>query len=633
MIVDSVGDEKTVRVFGHDVPRSMFIIRLFYLLYFASFGSLFPLLGVYFKQLGMTAGQAGLLLGCRPLVEFIAVRFWASFADRFRKVKLLLLFSLASLIVFTLAIGFVQPATPFCVILDRNSTNECKLLVPASEIVRGGALGYLKEAAGLGKRRRREASNPIIASIIDLSSYDSEDDRIIGKAPEFITSEKVCNYREKSHGVLVSPPHSTRVYREPAVEQSFMLLWLLVALGELFSSPAIALADGYTLTVLAERTKEFGKVRLFGSVGWAIAMLIMGIGLDYSDTFRNHPCPKAGTSEKNYTLCFVACTILALAAMAIATQFKFSSTQEQHRADEVGGLVMDTRMEEVDPAIAQKARGKQLHTSGATEEALWKAALKSMINTHFVLYLLAVVTVGVGAGNVFAFLFWSLQDLGGSPILFGLCSVVNHAAEIAAYFYTFQIINKYGYIKTMYACLGANVIRFLLIAWISNPWLILPLQALQGVTLSVVWASATSYVSLVSPSHLKSNSQYILSLLYNGVGKGVGPIIGGMFITSSGSRALFAFIALLNLFVLGANFMVNRVLKYDGIKYSNQFEDEDGDHIGAPQGMPMATTDANKITDAFNQANTAMNANYGTIEESNPQDDAYDRYVSSNPFK
>ncbi|KAI6240573.1 MFS domain-containing protein [Aphelenchoides fujianensis] len=634
VVVDSVGDEKTVRLFGHEIPRSMFVIRLFYLLYFASFGSLFPLLGVYFKQLGMTAGQAGLLLGCRPLVEFIAVRFWSTFADRFRKVKLLLLFSLASLCVFTLAIGFVQPPTPFCVVLDRNNSGgECKLLVPAGEIIRGGALGFLKEAAGVGKRRRRETSNAIIATIIDLSSYDSEDDRVIGKAPEFITSEKVCNYNQKLHGVLISPPHSTRVYREPAVEQSFMLLLLLVALGELFSSPAIALADGYTLTVLAEKTKEFGKVRLFGSVGWAIAMLIMGIGLDYSDTFRNHPCPTTNTSEKNYTLCFVACTILALAAMAVATQFKFSSTQEQHRADEIGGLVMDTRMAEVDPAIAQKARGKQLRAAAATEEALWKASLKSMVNVHFVLYLLAVVTTGFGAGNVFAFLYWSLQDLGGSPILFGLCSVTNHAAEIAAYFYTFQIINKYGYIKTMYACLGANVIRFLLIAWISNPWLILPLQALQGVTLSVVWASATSYVSLVSPSHLKSHNQYILALLYNGVGKGLGPILGGMFISSSGSRALFALIALLNLSALGANFVVNRVLKYDGIKYSNQFEDEDGDAIGAPQGMPMAPQDPSKITDAFNNANTAMNANYGTIEESNPQDDAYDRYVSSNPFK
>jgi len=78
--------------------------------------------------------------------------------------------------------------------------------------------------------------------------------------------------------------------------------------------------------------------------------------------------------------------------------------------------------------------------------------------------------------------------------------------------------------------------------------------------------------------------------------------------------------------------MVNRVLKYDGIKYSAQFEDEDGDMIGAPQGIPMAPQDPSK--NAFNHANTTMNANYGAIEETNTQDEAYDRYVSSNnPFK
>jgi hypothetical protein len=99
-----------------------------------------------------------------------------------------------------------------------------------------------------------------------------------------------------------------------------------------------------------------------------------------------------------------------------------------------------------------------------------------------------------------------------------------------------------------------------------------------------------------------------------------------------GSRALFVIIALLNLFVLGANFMVNRVLKYDGIKYANQFEDDDGDVIGGPQGLPLAVQDPSK--NAFNHNNTTINSNYGTIEEPNAQDDAYDRYVSSNnPFK
>lgn len=85
MISDSVGDERMVHLLGREIPREIFFARLFYFLYFASFGSLFPLLAVYFKQLGMTAAQAGLLLGCRPVVEFVASPFWGTFAERFRK--------------------------------------------------------------------------------------------------------------------------------------------------------------------------------------------------------------------------------------------------------------------------------------------------------------------------------------------------------------------------------------------------------------------------------------------------------------------------------------------------------------------------------------------------------------------
>uniref|UniRef100_A0A914NSY7 Major facilitator superfamily associated domain-containing protein n=1 Tax=Meloidogyne incognita TaxID=6306 RepID=A0A914NSY7_MELIC len=215
-------DQPSVNFFGRVIPKDVFFVRLFYLLYFASFGSLFPLLAVYFKQLGLSAAQAGILLGSRPIVEFVASPFWGSFADRFKKVKLLLLFSVGSMIVFTLAVGFVQPLTPYCVVLDKNNTGgECKFLVPASKIIR---------VADIGRRRKRD-----ILSIIDLSTFDNNDDFVYGKAPEYITKEKVCDYDENLYGVLVSPPHSTRVYREQAVEQAFIASLVTYCFWENFS--------------------------------------------------------------------------------------------------------------------------------------------------------------------------------------------------------------------------------------------------------------------------------------------------------------------------------------------------------------------------------------------------------------
>nr|CDJ82706.1 Major facilitator superfamily MFS-1 domain containing protein [Haemonchus contortus] len=620
--MENSAGERTVTIFGRVFPRDAFICRLFYLAFFASFGSLFPLLAVYFKQLGMTAAQAGMLLGSRPLVEFAAGPFWGSFASRFRKQKLLLLFSLGSLIVFTLAIGFVQPITPYCVVLVPEANTSCQMvLVPAGKVIRGGALGMLKEAV-VG-RTKRQAENQIIEKIIDLSTFDNEEDIVAGIAPEYITKEQVCNYEESEYGVLVSPPHSTRVYRQPAVEQAFMLLLLLIALGEFFSSPALALADAATLNATKDNPQEFGKIRLFASVGWGLAMFVMGIGLDYSDTFRNHPCPTSNTTEKNYTLCFVMCSIFMCAAMLLATQFKF--TDETARPDEVGGLVMDTRESEVSHVVAEKARARQLQADSASESTLW-IALKALANAHAIIYLTSVTIMGLGAGIIFSFLYWHLQDLGGSPVLFGILSVVNHASEIVAYFFTFQIINKYGHVKVMYICLAVNMGRFLILSWLDNPWLTLPLQVLQGFALATVWASATSYISLIAPAHIKSSAQYILQLLYHGVGKGIGSIVGGAVISVLGTRITFILYALICALMCGGGYALNKLFKYEGIKYGAGMFDEDEMDVMAPQGIPVARD--GKITDAFTSNSTA-NTNYGTIVQEDPTQDAYDRYVSS----
>lgn len=129
--------------------------------------------------------------------------------------------------------------------------------------------------------------------------------------------------------------------------------------------------------------------------------------------------------------------------------------------------------------------------------------------------------------------------------------------------------------QTMYICLGVNVVRFLLISWLSNPWMILPLQAAQGMVLAIVWTTATSYVSLVSPPHLRGTTQLILQVLYHGVGRGLGAMLGGVIITNIGARGMFAILALVNACVLGANYGVNRMLKYDGIKYGHNFDDDD----------------------------------------------------------
>jgi len=77
---------------------------------------LFPLIGVYFKQLGMNPAETGMLMGFRPFIELIAVPFWGNVAERWRRWKTVLLFSLFCWVAFTLSLAFIQPDAHSCLV-------------------------------------------------------------------------------------------------------------------------------------------------------------------------------------------------------------------------------------------------------------------------------------------------------------------------------------------------------------------------------------------------------------------------------------------------------------------------------------------------------------------------------------
>ena len=61
---------------------------------------------------------------------------------------------------------------------------------------------------------------------------------------------------------------------------------------------------------------------MFGSLGWGLAMFFVGIALDHSTAFPDHPCGPE-KQEKNYTICFATFSVLMGAALISATQIQF----------------------------------------------------------------------------------------------------------------------------------------------------------------------------------------------------------------------------------------------------------------------------------------------------------------------
>ncbi|XP_045498894.1 major facilitator superfamily domain-containing protein 6-A [Colias croceus] len=523
------------------VDPELLTVKTFYFFFYSAFGSLFPLMGVYFKQMGMNAGQCGLLIGTRPFVEFLSAPFWGGLADRWQKGRTLLLASLGAWIIFTLPLSWVQPSAVACV-QPVNSTAYVLVAPSYDEDEMTYSRSFHGPAAG------REGS--------PLPVSDAE------------------NYNPDTNSKWVTPLHSFIVYTTPNIQKTFFLLLLLVVIGEFFSAPAITLADSAVITLLGEDADRYGHQRMFGSLGWGLAMFFVGIALDHSTAFSSHPCGGPQRYEKNYTICFATFSVLMGAALITATQIKFKYEAISIETPAEPASVEPTQEERLQEQLAAQLQLPGLDTSApptkqpplqhakvfaqtTREMPEWVTVLRQFQNVKAASFLLVAWFMGFGIGLIFTFLFWHLQDIGGSPTLFGVASVINHISEIFAYFFSFKLITQMGHVKVLCLGLAGNVVRFLYISWLTDPWWVLPFEFVQGVTHAAVWAACCSYIAHGSPARLRSSAQGVLQGLHHGLGRGCGAVLGGVAVAKWGTTRTFAGYGLLCAVALAAFAFVN----------------------------------------------------------------------------
>lgn len=159
------------------------------------------------------------------------------------------------------------------------------------------------------------------------------------------------------------------------------------------------------------------------------------------------------------------------------------------------------------------------------------------------------------------------------------------------------------------------------IAWLDNPWFILPFELIQGVTHAGVWAACCSYITQATPPHLKSSTQGVLQGLHHGFGRGAGAILGGIFINKFGTRPTFAVYGLLCGLVLAFFVFVNSQRTHSGFRWledenEHQVYIEGGSGL-APHGVPSAPI-----------ARTASKTNLSTPHNVKPQSQHFQQTTS-----
>ncbi|KAG7172105.1 Major facilitator superfamily domain-containing protein 6-like 1, partial [Homarus americanus] len=409
-------------------------------------------------------------------------------------------------------------------------------------------------------------------------------DHVIGKSPNVV--HYTVNFKDfkGAEEDWLSPPFSSIVYRSLDVQKVFFLLLLVVILGEFFSCPAITLADSAVLTYLADEADHYGRQRMFGSLGWGLSMFFVGIALDHSTAFPGHPC-RPHEKERNYTICFAVFSVLMGCALITASQFK-----------------------------------TKIFAQTMKEMPEWFVVLREFKNLRCGAFLFVAWWMGFGIGLIFAFLFWHLQDYGGTPTVFGIASIMNHISEIFAYFFSFRLIAQIGHVKVLCIGLLGNVLRFLYISWMKNPWWVLPFEFIQGITHAAVWAACCSYIAHNTPPHLRCSSQGVLQGIHHGFGRGCGAIVGGIFVNFFGTSVVFRAYGVVSLIILAAFIFINFYRRDVGFQPDLPPEEdpremaEEGTAL-APHGVPANPMPRALSSQKLNEG--AGDAGYGTYNATN----------------
>ncbi|XP_057662525.1 uncharacterized protein LOC130897599 isoform X2 [Diorhabda carinulata] len=265
----------------------------------------------------------------------------------------------------------------------------------------------------------------------------------------------------------------------------------------IISGTSFAMFEGAVIALLREHKADYGLQRIYATIGGMISSPVSGWMIDYASKGKGY------TDFRPVFFLYAALKIISGVLMLfINLEFKKAASS----------------------VIAEVV------------EILKKIELIALF--------LSCVVLGCAWGFIESFLFWLLDDLGGSKSLMGLTVTVGGVVGIPLLILSGPIIKKIGHANVIFIGFIFYAIRMTGYSLIYNPWLCLIFEAMESVTFGLSFTAAVTYAAKLSTVTTDTSIQGMLGGLYYGVGKGIGSLIGGYLIKMIGIRYTFQMFAI-----------------------------------------------------------------------------------------
>ncbi|MBP9503597.1 MAG: MFS transporter [Candidatus Promineofilum sp.] len=268
---------------------------------------------------------------------------------------------------------------------------------------------------------------------------------------------------------------------------AFSALLAVVILYAIFNAPIIPLIDHMTISLPGDDKARYGRVRLWGSVGWGLAAALLGPVLQ-----------RSGLGWAFYSF-------LVLMAVNFVVSFR---------------LPMNI-------------------TVGDRQD--FSHELKRLLRRgRFLLLLLVSLVYGITLGILNSYQFLYLEELGASRTVMALSLTMMTVSEIPIWLLGGFLLRRFGASRMIAMALAVGTVRNLAMGAIVAPWLVLPISLLQGPSFAVLWSAGVADADAVAPPGLGATAQGLFAGMVLGLGSALGGFLGGPASEFIGYAGLFS---------------------------------------------------------------------------------------------
>lgn len=285
---------------------------------------------------------------------------------------------------------------------------------------------------------------------------------------------------------------------------SFVALIGCILMFAFVVNPILPLGDYATLSLLGDRRNEYGRIRLWGAVGYGLSAWVSGLLIE-------------------------------------------------HGGIQIGFLIF-TGMQLINGLVTTRLPAPRL-----VRREPFTASLRSLTrDRRWQSFLLAIFLIGLSFSAFNSYLVLHMKFLGAGEGTFGLAIALAGIGELPVFFLSSLALKRWAPRHLLVVSFGVMVVRCLLVGFITNPYLMLATQFLHGLTFSLTWTAGVTYANEIAPPGLGASVQALFGAVFFGLGNGLGSLMGSGVLTLANTAVLFRLAGLVAFFAFGLLVMSNR---------------------------------------------------------------------------